>query len=91
MVEYWTVGLDKEVTHFIASLLREILPIYHYSIFLERIIPSFHYSNIPIAQRSGAKFSISSLYLKSLQSAFICVQKGNSYAIKIYKIILYVK
>jgi len=48
--------LDKEVTHFIASLSREILPIYHYSIFLEPIIPSFHYSNIPIAERSGAKF-----------------------------------
>jgi len=32
------------------------LPIYHYSIFLEPIIPSFHYSNIPIAERSGAKF-----------------------------------
>ena len=57
MVEYWNVGLDKEVTHFIASLSREILPIYHYSIFLEPIIPSFHYSNIPIAERSGAKFS----------------------------------
>jgi len=56
MVEYWNVGLDKEVTHFIASLSREILPIYHYSIFLEPIIPSFHYSNIPIAERSGAKF-----------------------------------
>jgi len=38
MVEYWNVGLDKEVTHFIASLSREILPIYHYSIFLEPII-----------------------------------------------------
>ena len=56
MAEYWNVGLDKEVTHFIASLSREILPIYHYSIFLEPIIPSFHYSNIPIAERSGAKF-----------------------------------
>jgi len=56
MVEYWNVGLDKEVTHFIASLSREILPIYHYSIFLEPIIPSFHYSTIPIAERSGAKF-----------------------------------
>ncbi len=29
MVEYWNVGLDKEVAHFIASLSREILPIYH--------------------------------------------------------------
>jgi len=48
--------LDKEVTHFIASLSREILPIYHYSIFLEPIIPSFHYSTIPVAERSGAKF-----------------------------------
>ena len=56
MVEYWNVGLNKEVTHFIASLSREILPIHHYPIFLEPIIPSFHYSNIPIAERSGAKF-----------------------------------
>jgi len=56
MVEYWNVGLNKELIDFIASLSRGILPIYHYSIFLEPIIPSFHYSNIPIAERSGAKF-----------------------------------
>ena len=29
MVEYWNVGLDKEVTHFIASLSREILALWY--------------------------------------------------------------
>ena len=52
MVEYWNVGLNKELIDFIASLLRGILPIPHYPMFLETIIPSFHYSNIPIAERS---------------------------------------
>jgi hypothetical protein len=32
------------------------LPVDHYPIFPEPIIPSFQYSNIPIAERSGAKF-----------------------------------
>ncbi len=53
MVEYWNVGLNKEVTHFNASLSREILPIphpVHYKFTLspispEPIIPSFQYSN----------------------------------------------
>lgn len=52
MVEYWNVALNKELTHFIASLSREILPIYDYP------ISCTHYSNIPIAERSGAKFNI---------------------------------
>lgn len=68
MVEYWNVDLNKEVTHFVASLSREILLIYHYSIFLEPIIPSFHYSNIPIAERSGAKFTYFLVLLESFFS-----------------------
>jgi len=53
MVEYWNVGLNKELIHFIASLSRGILPIDQYAIFPEPIIPSFHYSNIPIARPGG--------------------------------------
>jgi hypothetical protein len=34
------------------------LPVNHYPIFPEPIIPSFQYSNIPIAERSGAKFDL---------------------------------
>ena len=49
MLEYWNVGLNKEATHFIASLSRGILQIYHYPIFPEPIIPTFQL-------RSGAKF-----------------------------------
>jgi len=48
MVEYWNVGLNKELIDFIASLSRGILPIDQYAIFPEPIIPLFHYSNIPI-------------------------------------------
>ena len=58
MVEYWNVGLNKELIRVIASLSRGILPIDQYPIFPEPIIPSLHYSNIPIAERSGAKFKI---------------------------------
>jgi hypothetical protein len=47
MVEYWNVVLNKERAYFIASLSRQILPIYDYPIFLN---PLFHYSNIPIAE-----------------------------------------
>ena len=32
------------------------MPVDHYPIFPEPIIPSFQYSNIPIAELSGAKF-----------------------------------
>jgi hypothetical protein len=53
MVEYWNVGLNKELMHFIASLSTGILPITQYPIFPEPIIPSFHYSNIPIARPGG--------------------------------------
>jgi len=53
MVEYWNVGLDKEVTHFIASLSRGILPIDQYPIFPEPILPSFHYSIIPIVSEAN--------------------------------------
>jgi hypothetical protein len=35
MVEYWNVGLNKELMHFIASLSRGILPIDQYPIFPE--------------------------------------------------------
>jgi hypothetical protein len=53
MVEYWNVGLNKELMHFIASLSKGILPIDQYPIFPERIIPSFHYSNIPIVSEAN--------------------------------------
>jgi len=45
MVEYWNVGLNKELIDFIASLSRGILPIDQYAIFPEPIIPLFQYSN----------------------------------------------
>jgi hypothetical protein len=32
-MEYWNIGLNKELIHFIASLSREILPIDQYPIF----------------------------------------------------------
>jgi len=60
MVEYWNVGFNKELIHFIASLSRGILPMDQYPIFPEAIIPTFHYSNIPI----GAK-PLSSLLLRT--------------------------
>jgi hypothetical protein len=47
MVEYWNVVLNKELAYFIASLSRQILPIYDYPIFLD---PLFHYSTIPTFQ-----------------------------------------
>ena len=47
MVEYWNVGLNKELLHFSASLLRGILPIDQYPIFQN---PSFHHSTIPTFQ-----------------------------------------
>jgi hypothetical protein len=61
MVEYWNVGLNKEVTRFNASLSRGILPIphpVHYKltlspIFPEPIIPVFHYSTIPIVSEAN--------------------------------------
>jgi len=53
MVEYWNVGLNKELIHFIASLSRGILLIDQYPIFPEPIIPSFHYSNIPIVSEAN--------------------------------------
>ena len=53
MVEYWNVGVNKEFTHFIASLSRRILPIDQYPILPEPIIPSFHYSNIPIVSEAN--------------------------------------
>jgi membrane-bound lytic murein transglycosylase D len=37
---------------------------------------------------SADNYSISSLYLKCLESAFISVQKGNSYAIKIFLVMI---
>jgi len=48
MVEYWNVGLNKELMHFIASLSGGIFPIEQYP-----IIPSFHYSNIPIVSEAN--------------------------------------
>jgi len=39
MVEYWNVGLNKELIDFIASLSRGILPIDQYAIFPVPIIP----------------------------------------------------
>jgi hypothetical protein len=61
MVEYWNVGLNKEVTHFNGSLSRGILPTphpVHYKftlspIFPEPIIPSFQYSSIPIVSEAN--------------------------------------
>jgi len=48
MVEYWNVGLNKEVTHRLASLSRGILPIVHL------VQDKFtHYSIIPIFQYSS--------------------------------------
>jgi len=65
-MEYWNVGLNKEITHSNASLSIGILPIPHPGhyrftlspIFPEPIIPTFHYSNIPI----GAKPLSSAIY-----------------------------
>jgi hypothetical protein len=53
MVEYWNVGLNKVLMHFIASLSRGILPIDQYPIFPEPIIPSFQYSSIPIVSEAN--------------------------------------
>ena len=38
-MEYWNVGLNKELMHFIASLPRRILTIDQYPIFPKPIIP----------------------------------------------------
>jgi hypothetical protein len=48
IMEYWNIGLNKELIHFVASLSRGILPIDQYP-----IIPSFHYSNIPIVSEAN--------------------------------------
>jgi hypothetical protein len=53
MVEYWNVGLSKQLIHFIASFSRGILPMDQYPIFSEPIIPAFHYSNIPIVSEAN--------------------------------------
>ena len=62
MMEYWNVDLNKEVTHFNASLSRGILPIphpVHYKFTLSPIFPEplsadrqalFHHSSIPVFQ-----------------------------------------
>jgi len=47
MVEYWNVGLNKELIDFIASLSRGILPIDQYAIFPEPIIPIFQLGRSP--------------------------------------------
>jgi len=73
MVEYWNVGLNKEVIHFIASLSRGILPMDQYPIFppsrCELVLNKVkedkitHYSNIPLFQHSNCERSeLSSVY-----------------------------
>ena len=61
MVEYWNVGLNKELIDFVASLSKGILPIDQYPIFPEPIIPVFQYSNCERSELSS-KLQIHSLY-----------------------------
>jgi len=65
MVEYWNVGLNREVTHLLTSLSRAILSIDH---FFQELFT--HYSITPVFQHSNCERSeLSSLRV----SAKICV------------------
>jgi len=57
MVENWNVGLNKEVTHSLASLSRGILPILHLVQDKFTHFPITHYSIIPILQYSNCERS----------------------------------
>jgi hypothetical protein len=52
MVEYWNVGLNREVTHLLTSSSREVLSIDH---FFQELFT--HYSSIPTFQHSNCERS----------------------------------
>ncbi len=64
MVEYWNVGLNKEVAHSLASLSsgifanpspcpRQVHPLFHFPITHYSIIPIFQYSNCERSELSS--------------------------------------
>jgi hypothetical protein len=53
MVEYWNVGLNKELIHFIASLSRRILPIDEYPIIPKMFLSLYSLNKLRWKQGCG--------------------------------------
>lgn len=78
-VEYWNVGLLKDIILFIIFQSPGIEPIEHYPILPEPIFPSFQYSIIPsgaYALRAGGQMDgRSPLVVLSLGNRKFCVKR----------------